>query len=190
MRASFAILLVVAGLAAGCSHHSSILDAGVRSGALGHVHRIGPAEARAAARRASREWEQELRKRGPEDPGTRFPNLSRQELLRRLDEAARAYEFDVVSVTFLRPRQLAPRIVVRTKHYQRLARATPAILKRIDPRAPAQGDYRGWRYEGFFFEAQDEHGIPFLATFNFWRGSGPGGGEWARSEPLYPFPHG
>jgi hypothetical protein len=33
-------------------------------------------------------------------------------------------------------------------------------------------------------------GVPFLAVFNHWRGSNRGGGEWARSEELYPFPHG
>ena len=26
------------------------------------------------------------------------------------------------------------------------------------------------KYEGFYFEAQDEHGVPFLIAFNFERG--------------------
>jgi len=50
-------------------------------------------------------------------------------------------------------------------------------------------DRTGWRYEGFFLEADDEHGVPFAAVFNFWRGSGGGGGQFARSDPLIPFEH-
>jgi hypothetical protein len=49
---------------------------------------------------------------------------------------------------------------------------------------------RGRRYEGFYLEAQDERGVPFLGVYNFWRGNHKGGGQWARSEPLYPFQHG
>jgi hypothetical protein len=36
-------------------------------------------------------------------------------------------------------------------------------------------DTRGWSYEGFFFEAQDESGAPFIAVYNFWRGQHKGG---------------
>ena len=89
----------------------------------------------------------------------------------------------------LRPGQLAPEIAVRTTHYLALARALPGILRNLDPHS-AQSDTRGWSYEGFFFEAQDENGAPFLAVYNFWRGQHNGGGQWARSEPLFPFPHG
>lgn len=49
-------------------------------------------------------------------------------------------------------------------------------------------DWNGWDYEGFFLGAQDEQGEPFLAVYNAWRAHG--GGQWARSEALYPFPHG
>jgi hypothetical protein len=47
-----------------------------------------------------------------------------------------------------------------------------------------------WNYEAFFLEARDELGAPFLAVFDNWRDPHPGGGQWARSTSLYPFPHG
>ncbi len=42
------------------------------------------------------------------------------------------------------------------------------------------------------FEARNVQGVPFLATFNWWRGvlGQVGGGQWATSQSLYPFPHG
>jgi hypothetical protein len=105
-----------------------------------------------------------------------------------LPALARRYDFEVTSMQLRRPRQLAPSIVVRTRRYVELARATRVILKQLDPKARTNDDRTGWRYEGFFFEGDDEHGVPFLAAFNFWRGPG-GGGQWARSERLYPFAH-
>ena len=89
----------------------------------------------------------------------------------------------------LRPRQLAPEIAVRTTDYLGLAQALPGILRRLDPHE-GRSDTRGWSYEGFFIEARDERGVPFLAVYNFWRGQHKGGGQWARSEALYPFQHG
>jgi hypothetical protein len=74
-----------------------------------------------------------------------------------------------------------------------LARTTPTILRTIDPHSPVGEDWEGWAFEGFFFEARDSEGLPFLAVFNYWRGgpnAGAGGGQWARSEDLYPFEHG
>jgi hypothetical protein len=65
-----------------------------------------------------------------------------------------------------------------------LAQATPAILKQLDPKNSTGDDRTGWRYEGFFFRADDEYAVPFLAVFNFMRGTySRGGGQWARSEP-------
>lgn len=59
---------------------------------------------------------------------------------------------------------------------------------RLDPQKAGGEDWQGWDYEGFFLGAQDQQGKPFLAVFNFWRARG--GGQWARSEDLYPFEHG
>ena len=51
-------------------------------------------------------------------------------------------------------------------------------------------DRTGWAYEGFLFEARDSHGVPFVATFNRWRGPHDDGGQWAADPTLIPFPHG
>jgi hypothetical protein len=118
-----------------------------------------------------------------------FNNPAAATLRQELRKAARRYDFELVSIQLLRPQQIAPRIVVRTKDYVDLAHATPAILRRIDSRDLARDDAKGWRYEGFYFEARDEHNVPFFIAFNFWRGPSGGGGQWARSEPLYPFVH-
>jgi len=182
--------LVLTAFASGCGTHRSVLDEGVRFGVAGRVHRIGPSEAVSAVAHARADWEHELRTRAQRDPGASFSNLPASVLRRRLAEFARRYDFDVVSVQLLRPRRVAPSIVVRTKHYAALARATRLILKQLDPKLRTNDDRTGWRYEGFFFEAVDEDGIPFLAVFNVWRGSGGGGGQWARSDALFPFAHG
>jgi hypothetical protein len=185
-----AAVLSIAALLAACAGHPSVLDAGVHLGLGRKVHRIDEAEARHTARTTLQTWRRELSTRAREAPAQRFPNLRPAMLRQRLAAAAAHYGFDVVSVRFRRPRQLAPQIAIRTRRYTAFARAAPAILRSLDPRLPAADDRRGWRFEGFYFEAQDERGIPFLLVFNFWRGRGPGGGQWARSDALFPFPHG
>jgi hypothetical protein len=157
---------------------------------MGKPHKIGPAEAKRDVRLTHAGWLREIAKRAHEDPRTRFPNLAPFLFRQRLAEAARRYRFEVVSARLLRPRQLAPEVVVRTRHYVELARAVPALEAALNPRLPARDDRRGWEYEGFYLEARDEHGVPFLAVFDFVRGRGPGGGQWARSDPLFPFAHG
>ena len=146
-----------------------------------------------AARRggelARRQWEHEIRSRAREAPGEHFANLSAATLRERLREAADEHGFELVSVKLLRPRQLAPEIIIRTTDYLDLAHALLGILRKLDPHEDGS-DTRGWSYEGFFIEARDERGVPFLAVFNHWRGQHKGGGQWARSEPLYPFRHG
>jgi hypothetical protein len=185
-----AALIACATLAAGCGSHRSVLDAGVTFGPMAKPRRISASEARHDARVAHAEWRREIAKRARQEPRTHFPNLAPFLLRQRLAEAAKRYGFDVVSLRLLRPRQLAPEVVVRTKRYFALARAMPAIEAALNPRLRAQDDRLGWEYEGFWFEAQDEHGVPFLLVFDFMRGPGPGGGQWARSDPLFPFAHG
>jgi hypothetical protein len=180
---------IVAALASGCGSHRSALDEGVRLGSSGRVHRVGVAEARKNVRQARAEWGREITSRASAYPRQTFSNLPAPALRARLAALARRYDFEVTSMQLRRPRQLAPSIVVRTQHYVELARATRVILKQLDPKARTNDDRTGWRYEGFFFEAGDENGVPFLAAFNFWRGPGGGGGQWARSERLYPFAH-
>jgi len=190
MRLRILVCLVLAVTVAGCSDRRSVLDEGIQLGATGNVHRIGPAEARAAARRDRGDWERELRERALEAPDQRFSNLRPETFKRRLQQAAERYRFEIVSVELPRPKQLAPRVVVRTTHYVELAEATSLILRSIDPRASTGDDRTGWSYEGFYLEARDERGIPFLITSNFWRGTGGGGSQWARSERLFAAPHG
>jgi hypothetical protein len=182
-------LLILAFLLPACSEKSSVLTAGYeRVGGKSPSPNAEKAAAQAAM--AERNWEHEIQSRAQRYPEKRFSNPSKDDLMGDLSALAQKNDFDLVSVHLLMPRQLAPKIVVRTKHYLHLAHATPAILRRIDPRAAVTEDTQGWKYEGFYFEAQDEHGIPFLIAFNFERGPSPGGGQWARSEPLYPFSHG
>lgn len=176
-------------LASGCSsHRERVLTAGYDT-PRGHRASPSATSATATARRADREWRRQLAKRARQSPAQVFDNLSVAELRDRLARDARAHHFAVVSLDLLRPRQLAPRIVVQTSDYRSLANETPAILKDIDPRRPSGQDAKGWRFEGFYFEARDRRNVPFLIAFNYWRGPSGGGGQWARSEPLYPFEH-
>jgi hypothetical protein len=108
----------------------------------------------------------------------------------RLRIASSRYDFTVVNVQILHPRQAAPFVAVEAEDKHALAASTPAILRLIDPKAKTSDDRTGWAYEGFLFEARDSHGVPFLATFNWWRGPHAGGGQWAADATLDPFPHG
>jgi hypothetical protein len=188
--------VIVALLAvAGCGSHRSVLDAGVsrdKPGTNGKptVIRISSDQAMRTGRIVFAEWRRALQAGARAAPRRRFDNLPPSELKRRLAVLASAHDFRVVRVAFLHPVQLAPIVIVRTTHYEQLAHATPSILHQIDPRRDTNDDRTGWRYEGFFFEAQDEHGVPFLTVENWWRGPHGGGGDWARSDPLFPFPHG
>src|SRR5439155_15821534 len=108
--------LALAVLASGCCGKKSVLEQGVTFGIDRHAHVIDPAEARRDVRSASAEWLAELPKRAREAPRQRFDNLSPQELRRRLDAAARRYDFGVVSFRLLRPRGPAPSVVVHPTH--------------------------------------------------------------------------
>jgi len=185
---TLAILFVLVA-AVGCSEGKSVLDEGVRPGRSGKAHVIDSSEARRAGRATLSDWKRELQKGARQNPGKRFSNLSPAELRARLSAAADRYSFEVVSLDLLQPGQLAPEVIVRTKDYLRLAHATSAILRQIDPKARTADDRTGWHFEGFYFKAEDEHGVPFLIAYNFWRGQSRGGGQWARSERLFPFSH-
>jgi hypothetical protein len=209
VRRFSAIAVAAAGVfaAAGCSggHHGTASDgsAGGRRAVLYAgiegppstirrlPHIVGSTEARERIREVRAEWRHELATRARSAPRQHFDNLPVPVLRSRLDSAARTYHFDVAQfgVRSPLPGQVAPRIVVRTTQYLELAHAARFFIRRLDPQRATGDDRTGWRYEGFYFEADDEQGVPFLAVFNFMRGRGPGGGQWARSEPLYPFLH-
>lgn len=201
MVSKWAALAVLVVLATGCdshgdsaSHSRAVLYRGAElNQGDGSVitRRFSDPAARRAAARIRRQWEQDVRNRAIEAPRQLFANLPLDTLKERLTKAADTHDFQVVAVTLWnpRPRQFAPEIAIRTTHYLALARALPGILERIDPHTGTSGT-RGWSYEAFFLEAQDERGVPFLSVYNFLRGQHKGGGQWARSEALFPFSHG
>lgn len=146
--------------------------------------------ARAAATKVRAEWKSELARGARSDPTQVFPNLPRQHFLRRLRAASARHDFQIVQVEFLRPKQLAPRVVVESNDVVRLARAYPRFWRSIDPKAKTADDRVGWAWEGFLFEARDASGVPAFSVFHWWRArTSVGGGQWARTELLYPFPH-
>jgi hypothetical protein len=189
-----AVLCLFGAFASSCSNgHRSILDQGVGGRFSGRVHRISEAEARRDVTKSQSWWQHQITSRAKAYPRQHFENLATEVLRARLARLAARYEFRVVSLELWQPlpHQLAPKVVVSTTHYLALAQATPAIMKQLDPKQRTNDDRTGWRYEGFFFQANDEHAAPFLAVFNFMRGTySRGGGQWARSEPLFPFAHG
>lgn len=155
-----------------------------------HASRSRASSPTANAAAIEKMWRANLRSGASADPKQHFPNPSRATLNTRLRLVASRYHFTVVSVQILHPRQAAPFIVIDAKDKHALAASTPAILRLIDPKARTNDDRTGWAYEGFLFEARDRHGIPFLATFNWWRGPNAGGGQWAADPSLFPFQHG
>ena len=120
----------------------------------------------------------------------RFPNPAKTVLLQRLRHAAHRYHFTLLKVQVMHPQQEAPLVVIETTDEQALSASTPAILRLIDPKEQTNNDRTGWAYEGFLFEARNTNGVPFLATFNWWRNpESAGGGQAASSQRLYPSPH-
>jgi hypothetical protein len=199
MISKFSAFAALGVLATGCSssggaasHSRAVLYQGT---GLSHPEttaadrRVSDAASRRGGERVRKQWEREIRSRAMKAPREHFANLPPETLRERLRRASDDHSFEVVSLKLLRPRQLAPEIIVRTTNYLGLAHALPGILRRLDPHE-SRSDTRGWSYEGFFIEARDERGVPFLAVYNFWRGQHKGGGQWARSEPLFPFQHG
>jgi hypothetical protein len=126
-----------------------------------------------------REWKASL---ASSKPPERQTGLSRDEFRRRLAAAAARYDFSVKSLEFIPERFLAPVVVVQTRHYAALAGAIQSFMPRLVGAHPCS---RGpvtlsCTSVDLFFEAQDEHGVPFIAL---------GNGQWARSEALYPYVH-
>jgi len=118
-----------------------------------------------------------------------FRSPSSATFFARLTTAARRFGFQVVHAHLFRPFQLAPLVIVRSAHPKRFSRDTASIESLLDPVRKGSALATAWAYEGFYIEARDTRGVPFLLAFNYLRG-GIVGGQWARSEDLYPFPHG
>lgn len=151
-------------------------------------------EGRAGARQTLASWNSWLARDQLSATPTRFPSPSRRWLLARLERLQAIYHFRLLGLRYLhrfqRGSRPAPLLVVRADP-ETFVRATRLVVATLDqkprssPTAPVV-----WNYEAFFLEARDQFGAPFLAVFNNWRAPHPGGGQWARSANLYPFPHG
>jgi hypothetical protein len=185
-----ALVLGAAALAAGCSSGSeqSVLHQGISPGSSGNVVVISDHQASRAGATTRSSWRRALERRAQEHPRQRFDNPPRSEFRRSLRALARDHGFTVISARVLRPRQDAPMVVVETTHYRELARSTASIVRALNPK-DSGGDGEGWHYEGFYWEARDERGVPFLVASTLTRGQVEGQ-QWARSEALFPFSHG
>jgi hypothetical protein len=149
------------------------------------------ATTRAAVRQAQKEWLSAMQASARTgDRTAMFPSPSRRVLMQRLRQAQRRYGFEIVTVMMFHPLQDAPAIVIRSDKKLATAHATPAIIKLFDPRNVTNSNPSGYAYEGYFLTIESGRGVPYLATFNHWRAPHVGGGQWAASETLYPFPHG
>jgi hypothetical protein len=133
-------------------------------------------------------WKQELLAASDQDRDVKFPTPSQEIFRKRLDAAVSTYGFRVLRVDWVPAPQGSPLAIVEASSPSRFSDDTPAIADALDPTKPGGQDWQGWDYEGFFLGAQDESGDPFLAVYNFQRDHG--GGQWARSEGLYPYEHG
>ncbi|HEY3541791.1 MAG TPA: hypothetical protein VGK79_04540 [Gaiellaceae bacterium] len=143
------------------------------------------AHARAAVAAGHREWFKEVRANARLDPTRRFPNLSRPTFERRLRAAAARYRLTVESIVWRRVVQSVPEVVVSSDDYDAAARDLPRLMDAIDP--PPRSNARA--FEAIYIEAVDSHDVPYIAIFDALRDHVMGG-EWARDESLYPFPHG
>jgi hypothetical protein len=178
-----AVCALCAAALAGCAGSRSVLYRGVSVGVSGKRTVVTDAAALRDGKGIRERWVADVARRGRADPAERFPNLSAGEFRRRLDSAAAHDHFTVKTLRFLHPREVAPLVVIQTRRYLAFARAVPVIEDLLDRE-------RGrWRFEGFYLEGQDERGVPFVIVTNAVRGSLEGG-QWARSDALFPFAHG
>jgi hypothetical protein len=117
----------------------------------------------------------------------RFPNPSPAVFRRRVALIGRRYGFTVLQLRLLRPRQLAPLLVVLTdRDRTAFVHDVPAIMKLLDPTSNGPGR-TAITFEGFFFDAEDAHG-PFVRVDNQYRGE-TGGGQWSWNRCVYPYAH-
>ncbi|HZS23423.1 MAG TPA: hypothetical protein VFA30_00430 [Gaiellaceae bacterium] len=177
------LALVTAGCGGGGA--SSVLEAGICRDVSQTCVPVGPAKARAELRAARRGWLTALHANAGLDATHRFPTPPPRVLLARLRSQAVAHVFKIESVVWRHGRQPAPDIVLETSQYLDFTHSLPQIVDAIDP-PPSSNEHV---YEGIFVEGVDPQHVPFVAVFDDVRGR-VSGGEWARSEPLYPYAHG
>lgn len=114
----------------------------------------------------------------------RFPNPSPNAFRKRVALVGRRFGFTVASLRLLRPRQIAPLLIVKT-HRPRKAfvRDAGRIMDLLDPVTSANHQV-AVTFEGFFFAAEDAGG-PFFYADNVSRHDGEGN-EWAANSCLLP----
>jgi hypothetical protein len=99
----------------------------------------------------------------------------------------RGYGFRVLSLRLLRPRQLAPLLVVETSRDRTaFVNDVPAIMSLLDPTSSA-GQQTALTFEGFFLETLDAKG-PFVRVEDVYRGEVEGG-QWSWNRCVYPYDH-
>jgi hypothetical protein len=188
MKSAAAACLVVAAIVlAGCASSRSVLNSGITPGLGGKTILITDAAAVRDGKANRADWLQMVK--GESDRGLRFAGVPAREFRSRLAAAAARYGFKVDRIEFLEQPRPTPLVVVQTSRYLAFARAVPAIERSLDPHR-GRSDLRGWSFRAFYLEAVDEKGVPFLSVDDVEGADGVTGGQWARSDPLFPFPHG
>jgi hypothetical protein len=117
----------------------------------------------------------------------RFPNPTPAAFESRVKLVGRRYGFEVEELRLLRPRQLAPLLIVRTgRNRKAFVKDVTAIMALLDPRSNDER-HSAETFEGFFFEADDSRG-PFVRVERESRGQSEGG-EWSWNPCVEPYPH-
>jgi hypothetical protein len=118
----------------------------------------------------------------------RFPNPSPSAFRKRVALVGRRFGFTVASLRLLRPRQIAPLLIVKTTvPRRRFAKEIPKIRELLNPATPytRRGNVQtAITFEAFFLAAEDARG-PFAFSWGIARG-GESGGGWAVNPCLYP----
>jgi hypothetical protein len=119
--------------------------------------------------------------------GQRFPNPAPTAFRERVAAVGRQYGFRVIELRLLRPRELAPLLVVETSHDRKeFVSEVPAIVSLLNP-AKSEGSQTAVTFEGFFLEVRDADG-PFVRTMTVRRGQVMGG-QWSWDRCVYPYAH-
>jgi hypothetical protein len=157
-----------------------VLDEGVSFGVTRRVAHFSDAESRRRSEAALHAWRKAIRTRADRWPQYRWDNRRPAAFNRSLEGISERYRFSSVErLVWREPRQLAPELVFRTTHYVAAAEAVRRLVGRLMT-----------GYEGYYVEADDERGIPFIYVTRYRRGPSGGGQWWARSDAVAPFVHG
>ena len=138
------------------------------------------------------QWTSYVAKGARRNPVPRFATARRAAIERTVKRDASRFHYTAKRVSVLKGHDGAPLVVVRVTRRPLLSfsKSFPALWRDLDPLIRSGPDWHAYKYEAFFFEAVDGRGTPFLVVWNAWRQPPRGGGQWARTQALLPFPHG